>query len=198
MTRPSRVRRPEAKAERGTLRVVSGSVGGRRFDAPGGTTTRPTSERAREATFNALESLGVVVGARVLDAFAGSGALGIEALSRGAAHVTFAETDRAARTVIEANLTALGLQERSTVVGGDGLGIAERQGPWDLVLLDPPYAFDGWAEALAAVGRGLADEGLAVIESGAEVAVPASLHPIRCKAYGGTVVTFAAPSGAPK
>ena len=85
---------------KGALRIVAGTVGGRRIDVPPGQGTRPTSDRVREALFNALESLDAVDGARVLDAFAGSGALGIEALSRGASHATFADTDPQAIEVI--------------------------------------------------------------------------------------------------
>jgi 16S rRNA (guanine966-N2)-methyltransferase len=84
------------------MRVIAGTARGRRLVAPTGSSTRPTSDRVREATFNALGSLGVVVDATVLDLFAGSGAMGIEALSRGAAHATFVDQDRAARAAIEA------------------------------------------------------------------------------------------------
>ena len=192
-----RGRRTAPGPDRGALRVVGGSVGGRRLDAPGGTATRPTSERVRQATFNALESLDAVDGARGIDAFAGSGALGIEALSRGAAHVTFAETDAAARAVVSANVAAVGLTDRARVLAGDGIDTIARHGPWDLVLLDPPYTFDRWPDALAAVQVGLASGGIVVVESDREVALPAGLHPLRVKAYGGTVVLFASPVGAP-
>lgn len=110
--------------------------------APAGTATRPTSDRVREATFNALTSLGVLDGARVLDAFAGSGALGIEALSRGAEHCRFVERDRAALAALRDNLDRCGLgRDRAEVVVGDA---ASAGGGWDLALLDPPYAFTGW------------------------------------------------------
>lgn len=191
-------RRPAPPAiDRRALRVVAGSARGRRLDAPGGTAIRPTSERVREATFNALDSLGAVDGARVVDAFAGSGALGIEALSRGADHVTFVESDASARVVIEANLASIGFEDRSRVVGGDGIAVATSMGPWDLVLLDPPYVFDRWHDALVAVRTVLVEEGIVVIESGGEVPLPAGLHPLRTKTYSGTVVTFASPLGAP-
>ena len=93
------------------MRVVAGELRGRRINAPLGKKTRPTTDKAREATFNALGSLGVVVGARVVDAFAGSGALGIEALSRGAEHCTFIERDREALEVLGENLETLGLTD---------------------------------------------------------------------------------------
>ncbi len=91
------------------MRIVAGELRGRRLVAPGGDATRPTTDRVREAIFNALGSLGVVDGALVVDLYAGSGALGFEALSRGAEHCTFVERDRAALSAIEANRAELGL-----------------------------------------------------------------------------------------
>lgn len=196
---PSRPRRrggPEPTPTKGALRVVAGQARGRRLDVPAGTGTRPTPDRVRQAVFNALESLGAVEGARALDAFAGSGALGIEALSRGAAHVTFVDGDAAARAVITANLGATGLATRGVVTGGDG-GRAASVGPWDLVLLDPPYAYEHWDETLAGLVPALAPGAVVVVESDREVALPTGLDGIRTKAYGGTVVTFATPTGAP-
>ncbi|MBX3314899.1 MAG: 16S rRNA (guanine(966)-N(2))-methyltransferase RsmD [Actinobacteria bacterium] len=178
------------------MRVVSGTAGGLRLDAPPGDTTRPTSDRVREATFNALDSLGAVEGALVLDAFAGSGALGIEALSRGAAHATFVESDPVARGVVEANLRATTLADRATVTGGDGLRQAA-SGPFDLVLLDPPYDTDRWDELLAAAAEGLAPGGVVVVESDREIAAPAALDAVRVRRYGSTVVTFLSTPGAP-
>ena len=175
--------------------MVAGTARGRRLDVPAGTTTRPTADRVREAVFNALDSLGATDGARALDAFAGSGALGIEALSRGAGHVTFVEVDAAARAVVDANLIATGLAGRATVTGGDGPCVAATAGPWDLVLLDPPYGFERWHELLAQALDGLAPDGVLVVESDREVLLPAGLHGIRTKQYGGTVVTFATPAG---
>ncbi len=135
------------------MRVVAGSARGRRLEAPEGESTRPTGDRVREAVFNSLHSLGAVEDATVLDLFAGSGALGIEALSRGAAHATFVDTDRRAIGAIEANLAATGLAERATVLRADADSVVARavaEGRrWDLALLDPPYAFDGWADLLA-------------------------------------------------
>lgn len=98
------------------MRVISGSARGRKLVAPEGSTTRPTSDRVREATFNAIGSLGAVQEAAVLDLFAGSGAMGIEALSRGAARATFVDHDLAARRAIEANLTSCGLTHAVEVV----------------------------------------------------------------------------------
>ena len=133
------------------MRVVAGELRGRRINAPLGKKTRPTTDKAREATFNALGSLGVVVGARVIDAFAGSGALGIEALSRGAEHCTFIERDREALEVLRENLETLGLVEKSTVVRGDVLTNIALVRNASLVLADPPYEFAQWSEFLGAV-----------------------------------------------
>lgn len=166
------------------MRVVAGELGGRRLVAPPGAGTRPTSDRVREATFNALESAGAVDGADVLDLFAGSGALGIEALSRGAEHATFVERDRAALVALRANLDALGLgQDRARVVVGDAS--VHAGGRYDLVLLDPPYAFDGWAELLARL-----DAEVVVCEAGTPVEAPAGWRLLRSKGYGSTVVTI--------
>lgn len=190
-------RRPQGR--RGTVRVVAGEFGGRRIDTPPGDATRPTSDRVREAVFNALDSMDAIDGARALDAYAGSGALGIEALSRGAGHVTFVDVDRAAREVIADNLRTLALCGRSTVASGDGATAVERApvGGWDLILLDPPYAFDGWSDLLGSVAQNLADHGLAVIETDTDLDLPDGLHATRTKRYGGTVVVFAT-RGAPE
>ena len=133
------------------MRVVAGELRGRRINAPTGKKTRPTTDKAREATFNALGSLGVVVGARVIDAFAGSGALGIEALSRGAEHCTFIERDREALEVLGENLETLGLTDRSTVVRGDAMTNIGLVRNASLVLADPPYEFKQWARFLGEV-----------------------------------------------
>ncbi|MCB0978175.1 MAG: 16S rRNA (guanine(966)-N(2))-methyltransferase RsmD [Acidimicrobiales bacterium] len=179
----------------GALRVVSGTARGLRLDVPPGSMTRPTADRVREAVFNALDSLGVVAGARVLDAYAGSGALGIEALSRGAATVTFVEADAVARSVTEANLARTDLSERAVVQGGDGAAMVGR-GPWDLVLLDPPYATAGWDDLLAAALIGLVPGGVVVAESDREIDAVEGLDPIRSRRYGSTVVTFLTRPGA--
>lgn len=171
------------------MRVIAGVARGRRLVAPAGTTTRPTSDRVREATFNALGSLGAVDGAAVLDLFAGSGALGIEALSRGAAHCTFVEPDRAARAAVEANLEACGLATSATVVATTAdrfLADARAAGTsFDLALLDPPYGFDGWAELLAGLPARLV-----VVEAAAPIEPPDGWVEVRARRYGRTWVTF--------
>jgi 16S rRNA (guanine966-N2)-methyltransferase len=125
-------------------RVIAGAAGGRRLAAPPGRTTRPTSDRAREALFSTLTSMrGArgLGGARVLDLYAGSGAVGLEALSRGAAHVVLVEKDRRALEVVRANVEAVGLPG-AQVVADDAArfaAVANRTEPYDLVFLDPPY-----------------------------------------------------------
>ena len=106
---------------------VAGEFRGRRIVAPAGTSTRPTTDRVREATFNALGSRDLVVGTQVADLFAGSGAIGIEALSRGAEHCTFVERDRDALRALRTNLDTLGLADRSRIVTGDVLAVAGRR-----------------------------------------------------------------------
>lgn len=140
----------------------------------------------REAVFNALGSLGAIEGATVLDLFAGSGALGIEALSRGAAHATFVERDRAAVSVLRANLEGTGLTGQATVRPGDAIRLLPTLPPVDLALLDPPYAFDGWHDLLTRLPASLV-----VIESARPVELPEGWELVREKRYGTTVVQFA-------
>lgn len=197
------------------MRVVGGTARGRRLAAPPGDRTRPTSDRVREAIFNALWSRGVLDGARVLDLYAGSGALGIEALSRGAGHATFVESDRSARRTIAANLAACGFAGRAEIVGSsvdrflDGLpgragprpcdDLADRsvdgrhgvgadgptRWPYDLAFCDPPYAFDDWDGLLARVPADLV-----VVESDGPVAPPEGWAVVRESRYGDTWVGF--------
>ncbi len=173
------------------MRVVAGTAGGRRLVAPAGPGTRPTTDRVREAVFNALGSIGAVDGAVVLDGFAGSGALGIEALSRGAEACTFVERDRSARVVVEANLPATGLDDRARVIGGDvHEHLARTAARFDLVLLDPPHAEADWERLLALVAGRLAPDGVVVAESDGPVVGPddPTWGVGREKRYGGTVV----------
>ena len=128
------------------MRIIAGEWRGRRLVAPAGDATRPTADRTREAVFSMLASrLGSFEGLRVADLFAGSGANGLEALSRGAAECVFVERDRASLDSIRANVAALGAGERAVVRGGDALTLPPGK-PLDLLLLDPPYR-QGLAEA---------------------------------------------------
>jgi len=153
---------------------------------PDGEHTRPTADRVREAMFNSLFSLGVGPDARVIDVFAGSGALGIEALSRGAEHCTFVENERRALEALRENLVTLGFDDESTVVAGDGPTALRQAGACDLVLLDPPYAFDGWDDLLA-----LIHDSVVAIESDRAIELPEGWETHRERRYGSTVVTLA-------
>ncbi|HYI63079.1 MAG TPA: 16S rRNA (guanine(966)-N(2))-methyltransferase RsmD [Acidimicrobiales bacterium] len=185
------------------MRVIAGSARGRRLSAPGGTATRPTADRVRQATFNALDSRGAVAGAVVLDAFAGSGALGIEALSRGAARCTFVERDRSARRVVEANLAATGVDGRARLVDGDALAhLAATAERFDLVLLDPPHATDAWPALLDLVAARLDRDAVVVVESDRPIIgdggqLDGGWRVIREKRYGGTVVQMLVPGPGP-
>jgi len=141
--------------------------------------------------FNALGSLGAVQGAEAADLFAGSGALGIEALSRGAARVHFVESDRRAADVVAANLADLGLGDRAVVVRRSvDAALADLPDGLDLVLADPPYAFDGWADLLGRLAAKLADDAVVVAESDRPLDLPAGWEKVRERTYGGTVVVF--------
>ena len=182
------------------MRVVGGTVGGRRLAVPSRpmAIVRPTSDLIRGAIFNSLHSLGVVQGARVWDLFAGSGALGIEALSRGAATALFVERDGRAVQTIVANVADLGLGERATVVRAEAMAWLQRQvssrsdDRADLVLLDPPYAFSAWDQALGTVRAGMV-----VAESDRALDPPAGWRILKVLRHGGTVVSLLVPRGAP-
>jgi len=166
------------------MRVVAGELGGRRLVTPDGTSTRPTTDRVREAVFNSLGSAGVLDGALVADLFAGSGAIGIEALSRGAERCVFVERDRKALRALDDNLDALDLRDRSKVVAADAVSAAATIDA-DIVFADPPYDFDDWAQLL---GRVRAD--LVVAESGSTIGPFDGWESTREKRYGRTRVTF--------
>ena len=155
------------------MRVIAGRYGGRRLQAPPGAATRPTSDRVREALFSVLGDR--VAGARVLDLFAGSGALGLEALSRGAERAVFIETDRAALTAIAANVQALAAAGRASIRATDALRLP-RDGPFDLILADPPYEAGSGTAVVAAVhaANWLAPGGWLAVETqrGDAVTVP--------------------------
>ena len=189
------------------MRVIAGENGGRRLVAPAGRATRPTSDRAREAIFSMLESsmldssvtsTGTTLqGAMVWDLFAGSGAMGIEALSRGAAHATFVDQARPAVSAVRANLAALGYgPQRSAVVCADvlnwvrpELGSARPEpAEVDLVMADPPYSWQGWDALLERLAH---LRPLVLAETGSELALPPGWQALRAKRYGGTVVTLA-------
>jgi 16S rRNA (guanine966-N2)-methyltransferase len=161
------------------MRIIAGKWRGRPLAAPPGDSTRPTSDRTREALFSMLTSrLGTFEGLRVADLFAGSGALGLEALSRGAAHCTFVDNDRRAVEAIRTNLAALGADASAEVLQRPA-DQALLTGPLDLVFLDPPY---GSGLAPAALARlPLAPEGWASVETGRGEAVVAEGYSVEAE-----------------
>jgi len=174
------------------MRIVGGSLRGRVLRAPTGTDTRPTSEKVREAIFNILPD---VEGLEVLDLYAGSGALGIEALSRGAEFATFVDKGKPALTALNANLKALGLEDRAKVVSGDAVALAAKligQRPWMLVFLDPPYQSDLAVRAATAL-QNLSDDAIVVIEHDRRHVPPEKLGSLLRtdeRRYGDTMVSF--------
>lgn len=155
------------------LRIISGSLKGRRLDTPRWEGLRPTSDRLRETLFNVIA--GRTGGARVLDGYAGTGAVGIEALSRGAGHVTFVESDPRALRLIERNLDRCAVTDRYAIIRA-GFADAARAlpaGAFDLVLLDPPYGIDHLLSAIESAAPLVAPDGLLVIEHARRDQAPA-------------------------
>jgi 16S rRNA (guanine966-N2)-methyltransferase len=183
------------------VRIVAGEYRGRRLAAPGGDGTRPTADRTRQAVFNVLEhapwSPGLD-GARVIDLFAGSGALGFEALSRGAAFCLFVETDEAARGAIRDNVDMLGLFGSTRVHRRDatdlGLRPSSAGDPFTLAFLDPPYARGLGERAIAGLAEGdwLAPGAVIVFERGVDEPTPAldGFELLDERAYGAARVWF--------
>ena len=177
------------------MRVIAGRYGGRRLRAPAGATTRPTADRVREALFSILGAR--VEGAAVLDLFAGSGALGLEALSRGAVRATFVESAPAAQRALRANVEALGAE--AELVRADALRWLRSAPPgarqYDLVFLDPPYRHaerlaQPLSEALPAV---LAPGAVVVAESDRRAPLRLSLPLIDQRRYGDTLILIHGP-----
>jgi 16S rRNA (guanine966-N2)-methyltransferase len=171
-----------------TLRVIAGRYGGRRLRAPAGRGTRPTPDRVREALFSIL---GPLDGLRVLDLFAGSGALGIEALSRGAVEATFVDSDERAVAAVRANLEALGAD--AAVHRRDALTfLAGAQGSYDLVFLDPPYSSPGrMAERLTELLPPVLSEAARIVsESDKRNPLPLGLPLEDERAYGDTRIAI--------
>jgi 16S rRNA (guanine966-N2)-methyltransferase len=171
------------------MRIIAGTHRGRRIAAPKGLATRPTGDRVREAAFNLI---GPVDDARVLDLFAGSGAMGLEALSRGAASVTFVESDRAACRTISENLEQLKLTGARVICGDAVWSLRQDARTYELVLVDPPY--EDWpalepklAEHLPRV---LAEDGLVVVETGARTQPTLPLALRTSRRYGSARLTL--------
>lgn len=177
------------------LRLLAGQHRGRRLTAPEGLTTRPTAERVRQALFDMLwhapwAGRELVEGAKVLDAFAGTGALGLEALSRGAGHASFFEKDRAALAALRANIAATGEEAACRVIAGDVLRPPRAAQPATLILLDPPYGQDLIPRALAALRDAgwIAPGALIAAELGK--ADPLPMEPIAERSHGAARLVF--------
>jgi 16S rRNA (guanine966-N2)-methyltransferase len=183
-------------------RIVAGAYGGRRLAAPPGQQTRPTSDRVREALFSTLESLygGYLGNLRFLDLYAGSGAIGLEALSRGAAYAVFVESDPKAARVIRSNIGTLGVAGQSDVVvakAATAVANPPPGGPFDVIFADPPYSVSD--EELAAILEGLAAGGwlaegaTVVVERSRRSAEPPWVQPVtadRSRRYGETILWY--------
>jgi len=175
------------------VRVISGRLKGRRLKTPTWEGLRPTSDKLRETLFNILAPH--VPGARVLDGYAGTGAIGIEALSRGAAHVTFIEKNRRAVALIEENLKACGVEGGYTIRCAElvaALDVLPAADAFDLILLDPPYDIEHVRVVLDAAARRLAGNGLVVLERATrrEPGEPAALQRTRDVKSGDSTLTF--------
>ena len=168
------------------MRIIAGEAKGRKIAIPASSAIRPTSDRVRESIFNTLYSLGGVEAKLVIDVFAGSGALGLEALSRGASHVLFIERDQAALKTLKANIAALGFQRRAEVLQGDALDLLPWRSPVDVAFCDPPYAFRRWDDLLQKLNAALL-----VAESNTELELNSEWKIRKLKQYGTTFVSIA-------
>ncbi|HXE27421.1 MAG TPA: 16S rRNA (guanine(966)-N(2))-methyltransferase RsmD [Stellaceae bacterium] len=181
------------------MRIIAGKHRHRMLLAPEGRATRPTSDRARESVFDILahgrfSEQDSCLDAMVLDVFAGTGAFGLEALSRGARHAVFIEKDRDARASLQKNITALGETAHSAIVNGDATRPPRATGACSLVFLDPPYGEDLAAPALTALAQSgwLADNALAVVEIAAkeDLEVPENFEALDERRYGAAKFVF--------
>jgi 16S rRNA (guanine966-N2)-methyltransferase len=176
------------------MRIISGQWRGRALQAPKGDTTRPTSDRTREALFSMLQSrLGSFEGLRIADLFAGTGALGLEALSRGGAHATFVEQDKAAVAVLKENIAKLGASADVMPVAVSALGPARQ--PYDLLMLDPPYGSGGGGALLERLARldWASDGAWATVETAAQENVSAGGWTVEAvRTYGKAKLTLLA------
>lgn len=177
------------------MRVIAGAFKGRRLKTPSWEGVRPTSDKLRETLFNILAPR--IADARVLDVYAGTGAVGIEALSRGASHVTFIEQDRRAAALIAANLAMCGVEQGYTIECGDAAAVLRRMpeaDAFELVLLDPPYDADPemLADTLSEAARRTAAGGLIVLERAnrREPVIPEGLDRVRDVVSGDSALTL--------
>jgi 16S rRNA (guanine966-N2)-methyltransferase len=186
------------------MRITGGIYRSRALRAPPGLSTRPTSDRVREALFGSLSARGAVEAARVLDLYSGTGALAIEALSRGAEHATLVESSRLALSALRANIAALGLESQTNVIAADVGHAAKRlssQGPFRLVLADPPWVLVDSGDAPRAianlVARGILAEGALVVLEHSARAEPPSIFGLsldESRRYGDTALAIYKPA----
>lgn len=156
------------------MRIIAGTLKGRRLDSPDWPGLRPTSDRLRETLFNVLAPR--IQGARFLDGYAGTGAVGIEALSRGAAHVTFVEQDRRAQRLIEQNLVRAGVHDRHAIIrAGFQAAVLQLVEPCEVLFLDPPYGAAALAAALESASPLVTGEAVLVIEHARRDEAPAAI-----------------------
>lgn len=170
------------------MRIIAGTLKGRRLQAPDWPGLRPTSDRLRETLFNVLTPR--IAGARFLDGYAGTGAVGIEALSRGAAHVTFVEQDRRAQQLIRINLDRCGVDDRYAIIRA---GFTRPVDPFDLLFLDPPYGAMELAQAVDTAAPLVSGEALLILEHARRDAAPeaaAGLKRTRTLVQGDSVLSF--------
>ncbi len=183
------------------MRITGGTLRSRVLRAPRGQATRPTSDRVREALFGILSSAGAIAGARVLDLYAGTGALALEALSRGASEATLVESSREALDAIRANIRSLALDARVRVVAADvGRAVGRLRGPFELVLADPPWSLVDAGEVSPAVAQlvskgALAERSVLVLEHASRSSPPGveGLDLRETRRYGDTSLAFYAP-----
>jgi 16S rRNA (guanine966-N2)-methyltransferase len=175
-------------------RVIAGAAGGRRLATPGGRGTRPTSDRTREGLFSTLQSLiGDLAGASFLDLYAGSGAVGLEAASRGADRVTLVERDAKAARVIRGNVSALKATNVTVVEASVARFLASDASPYDVVFIDPPYA-DPVADTLSALATGwLAADAVVCVERATRDSAPTwpdGIETLRSRRYGDSTLWY--------
>lgn len=175
------------------MRIIAGECKGRRLKAPAWSGLRPTSDKLRETLFNIVAAR--VAGAHVLDLFAGTGAMGLESLSRGAETATFVEQDRRAVALIEQNAALCGSRDRCAIIRDTAVRALQKPiagDPFDLVIMDPPYDFEPLAAVLAGAGPHLSPGGLLVLEHARRRALPdvAGLRLVRTVLSGDSALTF--------
>jgi 16S rRNA (guanine(966)-N(2))-methyltransferase RsmD len=178
------------------MRIIAGSAKGTTLVSPPDRSVRPTLDRVREACFSILGPR--LIGARFLDLFAGTGANGLEALSRGAAHSDFVESNRATRAIIEQNIARTKFQDRAMIHAStlpEGLSRLAADRPYDVIYADPPHAFDDYTGLFTALGNAqlLARDGVVILEHASRTSVPDELSTfrrVRDTTYGETTLSF--------